>query len=54
MEVLYRLSYVGAGVSLTGWQWGEQDSNLRRHTPTGLQPVSFNRSDIPPIGGCGF
>jgi hypothetical protein len=29
MEVLYRLSYVGAVVSLMA-EWGEQDSNLRR------------------------
>jgi hypothetical protein len=39
MEVLYQLSYVGARRSLAPisaseggayWQWGEQDSNLRR------------------------
>jgi 8-oxo-dGTP diphosphatase len=35
----------------TARRWGEQDSNLRRHKPTGLQPVSFNHSDIPPSGG---
>ena len=29
-------------------QWGEQDSNLRRHEPTDLQSVPFDRFGIPP------
>ena len=28
--------------------WREMDLNHRRLAPTGLQPVSFDRSDIPP------
>ena len=29
-------------------QWGEEDSNLRRHEPTDLQSVPFDRFGIPP------
>ena len=31
--------------------WRELDSNQRRRTPTGLQPVPFNHSGIPPKAG---
>ena len=30
-------------------EWGEQDSNLRRHEPTDLQSVPFDRFGIPPM-----
>ena len=30
--------------------WARVDSNHRRHTPTGLQPVSFGHSDTRPAG----
>lgn len=30
-------------------QWGEQDSNLRRHKPTDLQSVPFGHFGIPPF-----
>ena len=30
-----------------GW-WRGKDSNLRRHKPTGFQPVTFSHSGTPP------
>ena len=30
--------------------WMEKDSNLRRHTPAGLQPAPFSHSGIHPGG----
>ena len=30
-------------------EWGEQDSNLRRHQPTDLQSAPFDRFGISPI-----
>ena len=39
--MLYQLSY-----SRTWWM--EKDSNLRRRTPTGLQPVPFGHLGIHP------
>ncbi len=32
-------------------EWAEQDSNLRRISPVGLQPTPFGRSGIRPRGG---
>ena len=52
--MLYQLSYsrevltVLAGGN-TRW-WREMDSNHRRREPTGLQPVPFSHSGIPPNG----
>ena len=40
--MLYQLSY-----SRKKW-WREVDLNHRRRTPTGLQPVPFGHSGIPP------
>ena len=36
-----------SGITKTGW-WRGLDSNQRRHTPTGLQPVPFSHSGTPP------
>ena len=43
--MLYHLSY-----SRLIW-WREVDLNHRRRTPTGLQPVPFGHSGIPPKKG---
>ena len=36
-------------VGQLGQKWGVQDSNLRRHEPTDLQSVPFDRFGNPPI-----
>ncbi len=41
---LYQLSYARFYIIL----WGEQDSNLRRHTPADLQSAPVGRFGIPP------
>ena len=43
-----RTCWVG---SVSGGEWAEQDSNLRRISPVGLQPTPFGRSGIRPSGG---
>ena len=48
--MLYQLSYsrMGPEPRAGGTWWREEDSNLRRRKPAGLQPAPFGHSGIPP------
>jgi hypothetical protein len=39
------------GEEVWAGKWAGKDSNLRRLSPTGLQPASFGHSDTDPEGG---